>query len=94
MNVTPAYRERLIRDYKAAYERANGKTAPTVIYQEGWFRFKDYQNRGYRRAAMEEMLECLRERPAYPVLSRVMVHLNAVVLSQAPAIPPAQGNTP
>ena len=67
MNVTPAYRERLIREYRAAYERANGKVAPPVTYSgSGWFQIGNISPR-YRRAAMEEMLECLLERPEYPI---------------------------
>ena len=65
MSVTPSYRERLIRNYREAYERANGKPAPIVTYSiGGWFKFGN-SGVGYRRAAVEEMLECLRERPAY-----------------------------
>ncbi len=65
--VVPPYIQQLIRDYKAAYERANGKPAPILTYTDGgWFHFDDLRPR-YRRAAIEEMLECLRERPAYPI---------------------------
>ncbi len=54
----------IIKDYAAAFERANGKPSPVVKYEGGWFRFKDQRNQGYRRAKFEEMLAVLRERPA------------------------------
>jgi hypothetical protein len=31
-------KEQIIREYQQAYELANGKAAPVVTYNRGWFR--------------------------------------------------------
>jgi hypothetical protein len=59
MKVTQAYRERLIREWREAYEIANDKTAPVVTVDRGWFLIG---TKRYGRKAFEEMRNNLRFR--------------------------------
>jgi hypothetical protein len=57
MRVSPAYRERLIREWQEAYEIANDKTAPAVTVDRGWFLIG---TKRYGRKVFEEMRNNLR----------------------------------
>lgn len=50
----------IIREYSAAFEAANGKPAPKIIYERGWFLFRTnlvYVERTDTRKRAAEMLE-------------------------------------
>ena len=53
------YLEKLAREWQQAYEVANDKTAPAVVWQRGWFVIGAKR---YRRAEFEKMRNELRFR--------------------------------
>jgi hypothetical protein len=55
--------EELISEYRKAYELANAKAAPVVIYKHGWFRI-GHPSYPYRRKDMIRALGVLQERAA------------------------------
>jgi 2-methylcitrate dehydratase PrpD len=57
MRVTTAYLERVAREWQAAYLAANGKTAPPVVWEKGWFKVGAIR---YRRQRLEEMTQNLK----------------------------------
>jgi hypothetical protein len=59
VRVTTEYRERLIREWREAYEIANDETAPAVTIDRGWFVIGAKR---YGRRAFEEMRNNLRFR--------------------------------
>lgn len=68
MRVTASYRDRLIREWREAYEIANDKTAPAVTIARGWFLIG---TKRYGRAKFEEMRNNLRFRAhAMPMRSQ------------------------
>lgn len=67
--VVPSDIRQLILDYEAAYENVNGKPAPIITYTDGgWFKFGNLRPR-YRRSAIMEMIQTLRERTAHSISS-------------------------
>jgi len=62
VRVTAAYIERLIRNYQKAYEAANNKPCPPLIWEDGWFSIGESRRTKHRRAKLEEMLANLRWR--------------------------------
>lgn len=60
---TAGYLERVGRDWQDAYAKVNGRKAPPIAWESGWFRIKydGYQPR-YRRAQLERMTRTLRDR--------------------------------
>lgn len=57
MRMSAAYLERVIRDWQRAYINANGKDAPSVVWEKGWFKVGTMR---YRRKRLEEMTENLK----------------------------------
>jgi hypothetical protein len=57
----------LIVEYLTAFELANpGKSAPTIRYEAGWFKFMDFGGgRNYRRAEFYKMVQNLRQRAVH-----------------------------
>lgn len=55
--------ETLIAEYLAAYEAANGKPAPNLSYERGWFRISHgtYYGTRHRRIEIEKMRDRLLE---------------------------------
>lgn len=62
MRVSEAYIARLIRDYQKAYEAANDKACPSLLWEGGWFSIGESRRTKYRRTRLEEMLANLRWR--------------------------------
>jgi len=66
MRVTASYLENLIRDWQRAYMAVNGKDAPSVTWENGWFLIKDdrlickYER--VRRSKFEAMRDTLKRR--------------------------------
>ncbi len=62
MRVSTAYLNKVARDWQKAYEAAHRNEAPTVFWENGWFKIDD--GRGYtpryRRAKLEQMTATLR----------------------------------
>ena len=59
MRVTASYLERVARDWQKAYAAANdGKMAPAVRWEKGWFIVEGFR---YRRAKLEMMTGVLRK---------------------------------
>lgn len=54
---------RLMADWQEAYEKANGKSAPEIEYDNGWFRIEGAFS-AYRRQDILTMTASLRERAA------------------------------
>ena len=52
MKVSATYLERLARDWQRAYMNANGKDAPSIVWEKGWFKIGAVR---YRRKRLEEM---------------------------------------
>lgn len=53
----------LIAEYLKYHAICNpDRPAPLVRYEGGWFRFKDFHNKGHRRAEFWSMLETLKTR--------------------------------
>lgn len=52
----------MISEWKNAYELANGKQPPRLVYDRGWFRFDPSTGYRYRRHAVEKMIAVLRAR--------------------------------
>lgn len=53
--------DRLIASYSAAYERRHGKIAPGLVYERGWYVFKNGSSARYRRHRIEGMRDFLLE---------------------------------
>jgi hypothetical protein len=49
----------LIKQWQAAYRMANGKAAPGLVYDRGWFRFMPSTGFQYRRCNIEQMRDRL-----------------------------------
>lgn len=62
MKVSANYIARLISNYQKAYEVANDKPCPPLIWEGGWFSIGESRRTKYRRARLEEMLANLRWR--------------------------------
>jgi len=56
VRVTAGYLERVARDWQKAFREANGKDAPAVTWEKGWFKI---DGKRYRRRALEEMRDRL-----------------------------------
>lgn len=54
-----SYLEALARDWQAWYAAANGKNAPAVVWEHGWFKVGVHR---YRRRSFEAMRTELRNR--------------------------------
>lgn len=52
MRVSAGYLERVAREWQRAYLAANGKDAPAVVWEKGWFKIGSIR---YRRQRLEEM---------------------------------------
>lgn len=52
----------IIADYRAAYERANGKDCPCIEYERGWFLMRDLILYRFRGAQLIHMTAQLNER--------------------------------
>ena len=59
MRMSASYIEKLIREYQRAFEAVHHKQAPTVVWENGWFRFFPNGIR-FRRSRLEEMTNRLR----------------------------------
>lgn len=59
MKLSAAYIQRLIREYQQAFEAVHDKPAPTIAWENGWFRFFPNGIR-FRRPVFEEMRDRLR----------------------------------
>lgn len=55
--------EEIIRSWSNAYEQANGKPAPRMVYENGWYVLFNPLRQPFRRAAVESMAATLRSRP-------------------------------
>jgi hypothetical protein len=59
MKLSAAHIQRLIREYQQAFEAVHNKPAPTIAWENGWFRFFPNGIR-FRRSRFEEMRDRLR----------------------------------
>ena len=69
MRVTASYLERVAREWQAAYSALYLKEAPAVKWERGWFKI---QGASYRRKALEEMRDRLRQMSIAHPLDRVL----------------------
>jgi hypothetical protein len=60
MRVSASYLEKVAKDWQRAFTEANGKVAPAVTWERGWFKIDGGQWR-HRRATLEEMTKTLRK---------------------------------
>jgi hypothetical protein len=56
----------VIQAWRDAYCHANGRPAPAVSYERGWFVMRDPYTVRYRRSQMEDFTARLRGRALYP----------------------------
>lgn len=54
--------EALIAEYRTAYFVANGKSAPRITYEDGWFGIGENPAVKHRRRAIEQMRDELKRR--------------------------------
>ena len=58
----------LVERWKRAYELANGKPAPEITYNHGWYRMVSASFTPFRRWKLERMAEVLEERAGIMLL--------------------------
>jgi hypothetical protein len=58
MRVSEGYIERVAQQWRSAFQQVNGRKAPKVVWERGWFRIKGVETR-YRRTTLEKMTKNL-----------------------------------